>query len=90
MTGVSWRAGCPVSLRDLRAVTASYRGFDGTVHTGTLIVNRAVAAKVVVVLGKLFAARFPIRKMEPVDAYGGDDYRSIERCLPALPATMGA
>ena len=78
MTGVSWRAGCPVSLRDLRAVTASYRGFGGSVRTGTLIVNRDVAAKVVVVLGKLFAERFPIRRMEPVDTFGGSDYASIE------------
>ena len=78
MTGVSWHTGCPVPLRDLRAVTASYRGFDGTVRRGMLIVNRDVAAGVVVVLGKLFAARFPIRRMEPVDAFGGDDFRSIE------------
>ena len=78
MTGVSWRHGCPVSLRDLRVVSASYRGFDGRVRTGTLIVHRDVAAQVVSVLAKLFAARFPIRRMEPVDAFGGRDYASIE------------
>jgi hypothetical protein len=32
----------------------------------------------VVVLRRLFAARFPIRRMEPVDRYGGSDFRSIE------------
>ena len=90
MAGISWRAGCPVPLRDLRLITASYRSFDGTVRRGTLIVNRDVAAKVIVVLGKLFAAQFPIRRMEPVDAFDGSDYVSIERCLLALPATMGA
>ena len=78
MTGVSWRAGCPVPLRDLRVVSASYRGFDGRVHTGTLIVHRDVAAEVVVVLRKVLVARFPIRRMEPVDAFGGSDYASIE------------
>ena len=78
MTGVSWRPGCPVPLRDLRVVSASYRGFDGHVHTGRLIVQRDVAVQVVGVLGKLFAARFPIRRMEPVDAFGGSDFRSIE------------
>ena len=26
----------------------------------------------------LYAARFPIRRMVPVDAYGGSDFRSIE------------
>jgi len=78
MTDVSWHPGCPVALRDLRVVSASYRGFDGRAHTGRLIVNRAVVADVVTVLHKLFDARFPIRRMEPVDAYGGSDYRSIE------------
>ena len=78
MTGVSWRSGCPVPLGDLRVVTASYRGFDGAVHAGTLIVHRDVVAEVVIVLRKLFAARFPIRRLEPVDAFGGSDYASIE------------
>ena len=78
MTGVSWRRGCPVSLRDLRVVSASYRGFDGQIHTGRLIVHRDVATQVVSVLAKLFAERFPIRGMEPVDAFGGSDYASIE------------
>ena len=86
MTGVSWRAGCPVALRDLRVVSASYRRIDGTVRTGTLIVNRDVAAKVVVVLGKLFVAQFPIRRMEPVDAFGASDYASIERLFLTLPS----
>jgi hypothetical protein len=30
------------------------------------------------VFRRLYGARFPIRRMEPVDRYGGDDYRSIE------------
>jgi hypothetical protein len=78
MTGVSWRSGCPVPLADLRAVRVTHLGFDGRAHTGTLIVHRAVAGDVVDVMRRLYAARFPIRRMVPVDAYGGDDYRSIE------------
>ena len=78
LIGVSWRRACPVPLRDLRVVTASHWGFDGRVHTGRLIVHRDVARDVVAVLRRLFAARFPIRRMVPVDAYGGSDFRSIE------------
>jgi D-alanyl-D-alanine carboxypeptidase len=78
MTGVSWRAGCPVGLRDLRVVSARHWGFDGRVRTGRLIVHRDVAADVVTVLRRLYAARFPIRRMVPVDAYGASDFRSIE------------
>jgi D-alanyl-D-alanine carboxypeptidase len=78
MTGVSWRPGCPVSLRDLRVLTASHWGFDGRIHRGRLIVHEDVAREVLGVLRRLHAARFPIRRMVPVDAYGGSDFRSIE------------
>jgi len=78
MTGVSWHRGCPVGLGDLRAVTATYQGFDGRDRSGTLIVNRDVAAKVLTVLRSLYAGGFPIRRMVPVDAYRGSDFRSIE------------
>ena len=78
MTGVSWRPGCPVALRDLRVVTARHVGFDGRVHTGRLVVHRDVAENVASVLRRLYAARFPIRRMVPIDAYGASDFRSIE------------
>ncbi len=78
MTGVSWRPGCPVPLRDLRVVRATHRGFDGRDRSGRLIVHRDVAAEVLAVLRRLYADGFPIRRMIPVDAYGGSDFRSIE------------
>ena len=78
MTGVSWRKGCPVALRDLRLLRLSHWGFDGRERTGRLVVHRDVARKLVQVFRDLYAARFPIRRMVPVDAYGGSDFRSIE------------
>jgi D-alanyl-D-alanine carboxypeptidase len=78
MTGVSWRRGCPVALRDLRLLRLTHWGFDGRVRTGRLIVHRDVARDLVEVFRDLYAARFPIRRMVLVDAYGGSDYRSIE------------
>ena len=78
MTGVSWRQGCPVALRDLRLLTLSHWSFDGRSRTGRLIVHRDVARAFVQVFGDLYAARFPIRRLVPVEAYGGSDFRSIE------------
>jgi len=78
MTGVSWHPGCPVGLSDLRLITLTYRGFDGHDHTGRLIANRDAAPALVAAFRRLYAVRFPIRRMEPVDRFGGDDYRSIE------------
>jgi D-alanyl-D-alanine carboxypeptidase len=64
--GATWQPGCPVALADLRYVTVSFRGFDGRAHTGELVVNRRVAAGVVSVFTRLYAARFPIEEMRLV------------------------
>ena len=73
----SWRPGCPVGLGDLRLLRLSFWGFDGAPHTGELVVHRSVAADVVAVFGRLFDRRFPIHRMRLVDAYRGDDDRSM-------------
>jgi hypothetical protein len=75
---VSWRPGCPVGLDDLRVLTLSHWGFDGTVKRGRLMVHEDAARPLVSVFRSLFEARFPIRRMQLVDRYGGDDFRSIE------------
>jgi len=78
MTGVSWKPGCPVALRDLRLLTLTHWGFDGKVHTGRLVVHEDVAREVLGVMRTLFGARYPIRRLQLVDAYGGSDFDSIE------------
>ncbi|MHB1065189.1 MAG: M15 family metallopeptidase [Georgenia sp.] len=69
----SWRPGCPVGPEDLRAIDAPHWGYDGAVHTGRLIVAADLTDPVEAVLGELCAARFPVERMTPVEAYGGDD-----------------
>jgi D-alanyl-D-alanine carboxypeptidase-like protein len=73
----SWHSWCPVAIEDLRLLTLDYVGFDGRVHAGEMVVHRDVARDVVTVFGKLFDAKFPIRRMRLVDDYGGDDDRSM-------------
>jgi hypothetical protein len=77
MTGVSWRPACPVSLDALRSVELSYWAFDGSAQTGVLVVNRDSVSAIVGAFRALFAARFPIRQMRPVEAFGGDDESSM-------------
>lgn len=86
----SWRSGCPVPPARLRMIVMSHWGFDDKVHTGRLVVHEDVADEVVSIFKKLYAQRYPIRRMEPVDKYDGDDYRSIDadntsafNCRPA-------
>ncbi|MFI6761577.1 M15 family metallopeptidase [Micromonospora sp. NPDC050417] len=73
----SWHPGCPVGPDQLNLLTLSYWGFDAQPHTGTIVVHRTVATDVVTVFRSLYDQRFPIRRMTPVDAYGGDDDRSM-------------
>ena len=73
----SYRDGCPVGPSQLRAVSVSYWGFDGTPRRGRIVVAKRLAPGLVTVFRKLWDARFPIRRLQPVSAYGGDDDRSM-------------
>jgi D-alanyl-D-alanine carboxypeptidase len=73
----SWRSGCPVAPSGLRRVRLTHWGFDGRVHTGALVVNERAVRDIVVVFRRLYGARFPIRRLRPIDAYGGSDERSL-------------
>jgi hypothetical protein len=74
----SWHAGCPVAPARLRRVRLGYWGFDRKPHIGTVIVNADAVGDVVHVFARLYAARFPIRRMRPIDAYRASDERSLE------------
>ena len=73
----SWHPGCPVAPASLRRLRLTYWGFDGHAHTGALIVNVRAVAPLTRVFSRLYALRFPIRRMRPIDAYGGSDERSL-------------
>ena len=75
--GTSWHAGCPVGPSALRLVVVPYWGFDGRRHQGSLVVNASVAVRVSGIFGRLYRARFPIRRITPVAAFGGSDDRSM-------------
>jgi hypothetical protein len=74
----SWHPGCPVGVGDLRLIKMTYWGMDKKPHDGELVVNEDVASKIVKVFHKLYDERYPIRRMELVDKYGGSDFKSIE------------
>jgi hypothetical protein len=73
----TWRPGCPVPVDQLRAVDVSHWGFDGRIHTGRLVVAANEATRMAAVMGDLYAQRYPIQRMEPIDVFGGDDNRSM-------------
>jgi hypothetical protein len=58
-------------------VRLGYLGFDGHHHLGTLVVNADAVGAVRATFRSLNRARFPIRRMRPVSAYGASDHRSV-------------
>ena len=75
--GASWHPGCPVAPGHVRRVRLTYWGFDGKAHTGALVVNAYTVPDVKRIFARLYAGRFPIRRMRTIDAYGGRDDRSM-------------
>lgn len=73
----SWHRGCPVAPAQLRRLRLSYWGFDRRAHTGAVVVNASAVGDVVRVFRRLYDARFPIRRLRPIDAYRGVDQRSL-------------
>jgi hypothetical protein len=73
----SWHSGCPVGPKQLRRIRLRYWTFDGNVRTGSLVVNRTAVVSVARVFRTLYQDHFPIRRMQPIDAYKGSDTRSM-------------
>jgi hypothetical protein len=76
--GSSWNPdlGCSPP-EQLRAVNVSHWGYDGAVHQGRIVVDAGHAERTVAIFRDIYAAGFPIERMVPIDAYGGDDQASM-------------
>lgn len=73
----SYRAGCPVPLKNLRYIELSHFDFGGTPKQGELVVAASEVPAVLQIFRKLYQARYPIERMELVSDYGGNDDRSM-------------
>ena len=64
-------------LAKLRLVEVTYLGFDDEAHRGRLVIHEREADGVLAAMERLYALRFPIRRIELIDRYGADDHRSM-------------
>jgi hypothetical protein len=71
------RPGCPVPLAELRYLRMRHVDLQGNVRTGEMVVHRDHARAVTKVFERLYDARWPVARMRLVDAYRGDDDRSM-------------
>jgi len=73
----SYRAGCPVRPSQLRTVEVSYWDFAVRPQVGRIVVARRHAPAILTVFRKLWTARFPIRRLQPISVYRGSDDASM-------------
>jgi len=88
MLGRSWHEGCPVPLDDLASIHLNYVGFDGAVHDGVIVIHRKLAKEAIEIFDELFAAHFPIERMQPyedfpIGEYGANNDTVGFHCRPA-------
>ena len=76
--GKSYPEGATVSLDDLRWCHVVHYGFDGEIHEGEIIVNKAIAEDTLEIFKELFDIKYEIEKIRLIDEYGADDERSME------------
>ena len=84
MTGRSWHSGCPVGRSGLRLLRINYWGYDGYRYRGEVVGATGAIDNFARALGRMYAARYPIRSMYRVDRFGwservrgADDHRSM-------------
>jgi D-alanyl-D-alanine carboxypeptidase len=80
MQGVSWHSALPCPTRDaLRLVQIPFVTFSGERRAGPLIVDADLADEVLKIFTEIADdGRYRIERVQLIDAYGGDDFKSIE------------
>ena len=72
----TWRSGCPGSQSSFRRVEVPYYGYDGLTHRGWITVRSDVATSTANFFNAMYAQRFPMRRVESVEMFGGWDLQS--------------
>ncbi len=82
MRGISWHPQLPGGFRppafdELALVRLLHHDFAGQPKWGELIVASQIAQVVIDVFRQVYAAKFPIERMQRIDHYDADDERSM-------------
>ncbi len=75
--GKSYKKNCTVPLESLRYLRVLHKDLSGNTLTGELICNEKIAADLIDIFQKLYAASYPIEKITLIDEYGADDELSM-------------
>lgn len=70
-------AGNPVPCQRLATVSFDYNDSEGAVRRGAVVVLDAIAPEVEALFGELLLRSFPLAGAQPMEAFEGDDQRSM-------------
>mgnify|MGYP003514153630 FL=1 len=73
----SWKRDCPLKRSDLLYLKILHRNANGHSQRGEMIVNKAIADKVLKIFRKLYDANYRIERMVLIDNYNADDEASM-------------
>ena len=77
MWGKSFKEDCRIPRADLRHVHVLYCDLTGETHTGELVCSKFIAEDVLDIFAKLYAAKYPLERVELIDKYAADDEASM-------------
>jgi len=73
----SWKKNCPLDRSDLRYLKVLHRNADGNPQRGEMVVNAAIADKVLTIFRQLYTAGYRIERMVLIDNFDADDESSM-------------
>lgn len=73
MRAKSWKAECPLDRAELRYLKMLHRNAEGLPQCGEMVVNAAIADKVLAVFRRLYEIGYRIERMVLIDDYDADD-----------------
>ena len=73
MQGKTYKENPHIGRDDLRHIRALHWDYDNQMHVGEMIVNKAIADRLVSIFRQLFDAKYPIQRMLLPDVYDADD-----------------
>lgn len=76
--GRSWKENTPDSLRSqLRYLRVLHCNANGLTQVGEMVVNEKIADDVLIIFRELYTAGYRIERMQLIDDFGADDYKSM-------------
>lgn len=77
MYGKSYKTDCTIPREELRYLKVLHKDAEGVIRLGELVSHASVSKDLLAIFRELYAAAYPIERMQLIDDYEADDERSM-------------